>query len=212
MDDHPMVRVGLREALTDNGIVVVGEAGSVSEALSRILPLKPDIVLMDIDLPDGNGIDVCEELAPQDRSIKYIVLSAYTTDESAVVAIHAGAVGCLLKDVSSTGLVASLRAVASGGALFGPSVAAALLGRVCDSVEPLDPRLVDLTERELEVLRLLGKGRSNREIARTLFLAEKTVRNYVSNLLQKLGLHQRTEAALLAASLEHKRGLPTQPQ
>ena len=202
VDDHPLVRMGLREALARSGVQSAGEAASAAEAMAKILPSKPDVVIIDIELPDGNGIDVCAALVPQDPTIKYVVLSAFTSEELALAAIQAGAMGCLLKDISSADLVAGLRAVASGGALFGASVAGHLLNRIQSGEAPVDPRIADLTVREREILRLLGQGRSNREIARTLYLADKTVRNYVSGMLQKLGMSQRTEAALLAAELQ----------
>lgn len=203
VDDHPMVRRGLSEALTERGLLVAGECDSVHAALERILRLKPHVVLLDLDLPDGSGLDICGQLAPWDADVRFIVLSAHVNDETVVKAIDAGAMGCVLKDISADDLVASIRTVAAGGALFGPSVAASVLRRFREgpSETSSDVRLRVLNNRERDVLTALGQGQTNSEIAESLFLAEKTVRNYVSSLLQKLEMSGRVEAALYAAEL-----------
>ena len=202
VDDHEMVRLGLAEVCRAGGLEVAGEAATAAEALERIVALKPDVVLLDVVLPDGDGIEICRQLVPQDPSIKYLMLTSYSSEKSAVAAIEAGAWGFLLKDVSGPELVASIRAVAAGGAMLAPAVAAGVLDRVRVDLHHTDPRIAELTAREREVLRLVGRGFSNREIAEELYLAEKTVRNYVWGVLQKLGMHQRTMAALLGAELE----------
>ena len=201
LDDHEVVRRGLCEMLERDGdIEVVGEAALVEEARRRIPATRPDVVVVDARLPDGSGIDICREVRQQDASIAVVVLTSYEDDEILFDAIEAGAAGFLLKQVRGTDLVDAVRKVAAGASLLDPSVTGAVLQRL-RSGPPLPPELEALTEREQRVLELIGQGLSNREIAEQMFLAEKTVKNYVTRILAKLDLKRRTQAAVLASRL-----------
>jgi two-component system response regulator DevR len=201
LDDHEVVRRGLADLLQAAGdIEVVGESGSAQEATRRIPALRPDVAVLDGRLPDGSGIDVCREVRAVDSSIKGLILTSYEDDEALFAAIMAGAAGYVLKQIRGTDLVDAIRRVAAGQSLLDPAVTQRVLERIRNGVE--QPReLAELTDREREILELVAEGLTNRDIAGRLFLAEKTVKNYVSSLLAKLGLERRTQAAVLATRL-----------
>jgi DNA-binding NarL/FixJ family response regulator len=198
LDDHEIVRRGLRELLEAEGdIEVVGESGSAEEAMRRIPALRPDVAILDGRLPDGSGIDVCREIRSVDPSIKALILTSYDDDEALFSAIMAGAAGYVLKQVRGNDLVDSVRRVAAGQSMLDPAVTTQVLERLRKGPET-DPALARLTEQELRILELIGEGMTNRQIAGAMFLAEKTVKNYVSSLLAKLNLQSRTQAAIFA--------------
>jgi DNA-binding NarL/FixJ family response regulator len=201
LDDHEVVRAGLREMLqTEGDIEVVGESGSAVEAAHRIPALRPDVAVLDARLPDGNGIDVCREVRSVDPTIKGLILTSYEDDEALFAAIMAGASGYVLKQIRGTDLVDAVRRVASGQSMLDPAVTQRVLERIRHGVE--EPQeLKSLTEQERRILVYVAEGLTNREIAAKMFLAEKTVKNYVSSLLAKLGLERRTQAAVLATRL-----------
>jgi DNA-binding NarL/FixJ family response regulator len=199
LDDHEIVRLGLKDLLESDGdIEVIGESGSVSHALAQIPALRPQVAVLDGRLPDGSGIDVCREVRSRNPEIRALILTSFDDDEALFAAIMAGAAGYVLKQIRGSDLVDSVRRVAAGQSLLDPAVTARVLERVRKGPE-LDPALAPLTEQERRVLALIGEGMTNRQIAEAMFLAEKTVKNYVSSLLAKLGLQRRTQAALFAA-------------
>ncbi len=201
LDDHEVVRRGLRDLLESTGeIEVVGESGLAAEATSRIPALRPDVAILDGRLPDGSGVDVCRDVRSVDPTIRALILTSYDDDEALFAAILAGASGYVLKQVSSNDLIDTVRRVAAGQSLIDPALTARVLDRVRDGA-PQASELADLTDREREILSLIAEGMTNRQIGEKLFLAEKTVKNYVSSLLAKLGLERRTQAAVLAARL-----------
>ena len=203
LDDHEVVRRGLRDLLeAEDDLVVIGESGSAREA-ERIIPaLRPQVAVLDARLPDGSGIDVCRTIRSRDPSINALILTSYDDDQALFAAIMAGAAGYVLKQVRSNELVQAIRTVARGQSLLDPAVTAKVLERLrSGTAEPEE--FADLTEREKEILRLIAEGLTNRQIGQRLFIAEKTVKNYVSSLLAKLGLERRTQAAVLAAKLLH---------
>ncbi|MFU8849708.1 response regulator [Micromonospora sp. SL1-18] len=201
LDDHEVVRRGLADLLTSSGDVeVVGESGSAQEAARRIPALRPDVAILDARLPDGNGIDVCRDVRAVDSSIKGLILTSYEDDEALFAAIMAGAAGYVLKQIRGTDLVDAVRRVAAGQSLLDPAITTRVLERIRSGVE--QPReLKSLTEQERRILEYVAEGLTNREIAGKMFLAEKTVKNYVSSVLAKLGLERRTQAAVLATRL-----------
>jgi DNA-binding NarL/FixJ family response regulator len=201
LDDHEVVRRGLRDLLEAEGIEVVGEAGLAREAAARIPALRPDVCVLDARLPDGSGIDVCREVRSVDPTIRALILTSYDDDEALFAAIMAGAAGYVLKQIGGQDLVEAVRHVAAGGSLLDPSVTARVLERMRSGAPEQPDELRSLTEREREILTLIAEGLTNRQIGERLFLAEKTVKNNVSNLLAKLGLERRTQAAVLAAKL-----------
>jgi two-component system response regulator DevR len=207
LDDHELVRRGFADLLASVGdIEVVGEAGTVAEALARIPACRPDVAVLDARLPDGSGIDVCREVRSRYPQVRCLVLTSYDDDEALFEAVMAGASGYLLKQVRSSSLTEAIRAVAAGRSLLDPAVTGKLLERLRRPPHA-DGRLALLTDREREILGLIAEGLSNREIGERLFLAEKTVKNYVSSLLAKLNLQRRTQAAVLAAEIrraEHR--------
>jgi DNA-binding NarL/FixJ family response regulator len=201
LDDHEVVRRGLRELLESAGdIEVVGESGLAAEAAARIPALRPDVAILDGRLPDGSGIDVCRDVRSVDPSINALILTSYDDDDALFAAILAGASGYVLKQITGHDLLDTVRRVAAGQQLIDPALTARVLERV-RSGAPTQPELADLTDREREILGLIAEGLTNRQIGERLFLAEKTVKNYVSSLLAKLGLERRTQAAVLAARL-----------
>jgi two-component system, NarL family, response regulator DevR len=201
LDDHEVVRRGLRDLLEAEGIEVVGEAGLAREAAARIPALRPDVCVLDARLPDGSGIDVCREVRSVDPTIRALILTSYDDDEALFAAIMAGAAGYVLKQIGGQDLVEAVRHVAAGGSLLDPSVTARVLERMRTGAAEQPDELRSLTDREREILALIAEGLTNRQIGERLFLAEKTVKNNVSNLLAKLGLERRTQAAVLAAKL-----------
>lgn len=202
LDDHEIVRRGLRELLESEGdIEVVGESGLAQEATRRIPALRPDVAILDGRLPDGSGIDVCRDVRSQDPDIKALILTSYDDDEALFSAIMAGAAGYILKQVGGNDLVDTVRRVAAGQSMLDPAVTAQVLERVRTGPRA-DPVLDRLTAQEQRILELIGEGMTNRQIAETMYLAEKTIKNYVSSLLAKLGLESRTQAAIF--SLKHQ--------
>ena len=207
LDDHEVVRRGLRELLESTGeMEVVGEAGLAEEALRRIPATQPDVAVLDVRLPDGDGIEVCRDLRSKDPSLQCLMLTSYSDDEALFDAIMAGAAGYVLKQIRGTELVDAIKKVASGQSLLDPSLTAKVLERLRTGGAE-DKKLEALTDQERRILELLAEGLTNREIAERMYLAEKTVKNYVSNLLAKMGMQRRTEAAVYAARLSerHKR-------
>ncbi len=201
LDDHDVVREGLRFLLErQDDIEVVGEAATAAEATARIPALKPDVAVLDARLPDGSGIEVCRAVRSIDPSIRALILTSYDDDEALFAAIMAGASGYVLKEIRSSDLVTAVRQVAAGNSLIDPALTAKVLERVRNG--PVSaPELAELTEQELKLLALIAEGLTNRQIGERMFLAEKTVKNYVSSILAKLGVERRTQAAVLAAKL-----------
>jgi DNA-binding NarL/FixJ family response regulator len=205
LDDHEVVRRGVRELLeAQEDFEVVGEAATAEEGLSRIPPTQPDVAIVDMRLPDGNGVEVCRDVRSRDSRIQCLILTSFADDEALFDAIMAGAAGYLLKQIKGTDLVDAIRRVASGQSLLDPEITARVLERLRKGPEE-DERLARLTEQERKILDLIAEGLTNRQIAERIFLAEKTVKNYVSNLLAKLGMERRTEAAVFAARLQDKK-------
>jgi two-component system, NarL family, response regulator DevR len=198
LDDHEIVRRGIKELLESEGdIVVVGESGLAEEAARRIPALRPDVAVLDGRLPDGSGIDVCREIRSRDPGIAALILTSYDDDEALFSAIMAGAAGYILKQVRGTDFIDTVRRVAAGQSMLDPAVTAQVLDRLRTGPKT-DPSLAQLTAQEHRILELIADGKTNRQIAGTLFLAEKTVKNYVSSMLSKLGLESRTQAAIFA--------------
>jgi DNA-binding NarL/FixJ family response regulator len=201
LDDHEVVRQGLRAMLEASGRVeVIGESASAEEAASRIPALKPDVAVLDARLPDGSGIEVCRQIRSVDPSLQALILTSYDDDEALFSAIMAGAAGYVLKDVRGSDLLDAIDRVARGQSLIDPALMQRVLDRVRNGPH-VAPELEGLTEQELKLLSLIAEGLTNRQISEQMFLAEKTVKNYVSNLLAKLGLERRTQAAVLATRL-----------
>ncbi len=204
LDDHEVVRHGLRDLLEREGdIEVVGESGSAVDAQHRIPALRPDVAVLDARLPDGSGIDVCREIRSVDPSIHALILTSFEDDEALFSAIMAGAAGYVLKQIRGTDLVDAVRRVAAGQSMLDPAVTQRVLERIRRGPEQPD-ELRALTEQERRILALVAEGLTNREIAQRMFLSEKTVKNYVSSLLAKLGMERRTQAAVLASKLLNK--------
>ena len=204
LDDHEIVRAGLRSLLeTEVDFVLVGEAGTAREALDRIPPTRPDVAILDVRLPDGSGIEVCREIRSSSPEIACVMLTSYADDEALFAAIMAGAAGYVLKQVGATSLVDDIRRVAAGESLLDPALTERVLERLQDQSDE-DPLLANLTPQERRILDLVADGQTNRQIAGTLFLAEKTVKNYVSNLLAKLGMQRRTQAASYATRIAER--------
>ena len=198
LDDHEVVRRGIKDLLEGEGdIVVVGESGLAQEAARRIPALRPDVAILDGRLPDGTGIDVCREIRSQDPTINALILTSYDDDDALFSAIMAGASGYVLKQIRGTDLIDTVRRVAAGQSMLDPAVTAQVLDRLRSGPKS-DPALDQLTAQELKILELIAQGMTNRQIAGSLFLAEKTVKNYVSSMLAKLNLESRTQAAIFA--------------
>ena len=198
LDDHEIVRRGLKELLESEGdIEVVGESGLAQEAARRIPALRPDVAVLDGRLPDGSGIDVCRDVRSQHPEIKALILTSYDDDDALFAAIMAGAAGYVLKQVRGNDLIETVRRVAAGQSTLDPAVTAQVLDRLRKGPEE-DPALASLTDQEKRILELIGEGMTNRQIGEAMFLAEKTVKNYVSTMLSKLGLERRTQAAVFA--------------
>jgi DNA-binding NarL/FixJ family response regulator len=201
LDDHEIVRRGVRDLLdTEPGITVIGEAGTAATALARIPALKPDVAVLDIRLPDGDGVTVCRDLRSKMPQLACLMLTSFSDDEALVDAIMAGAAGYVLKQIRGTDLVGAIRTIASGQSLLDPQAAATVMRRLRDQATATDP-LAALTDQERRILALIGEGLTNRQIGDRLFLAEKTVKNYVSALFAKLGMQRRAQAAAYAARI-----------
>lgn len=204
LDDHEVVRRGLKDLLEqEDDIEVVGESGLAQDAAARIPLIKPNVAVLDARLPDGSGIEVCRDVRSADPSIAVIILTSYDDDDALFAAIMAGAAGYVLKQVRGTDLVEAVRRVAGGQSLLDPAVTQRVLRRIREG-QPADDPLESLTKQERRILDLIGEGLTNRQIATEMFLAEKTVKNYVTQLLSKLGLERRTQAAVLVARHDEK--------
>ncbi len=202
VDDHEVVRQGVRSLIDASGdLVVVGEADSVETGLARVLAVQPDVAILDVRLPDGNGVELCREIRSRLPQVACLMLTSYSDDEALFEAIIAGAAGYVLKQVRGGELIDAIRRVARGEHLLDPAVTGRVMKRL-SSPSPDDARLASLTAREREVLDLIGQGMTNRQIGERMFLAEKTVKNYVSGLLAKMGMERRTEAAVFVARRE----------
>ncbi|ETW25354.1 LuxR family transcriptional regulator [Mycobacterium gastri 'Wayne'] len=205
VDDHEVVRRGLIDLLdADPHLEVVGEAGSVGEAMARIPAANPDVAVLDVRLPDGNGIELCRDLLSRMPELRCLILTSYTSDEAMLDAILAGASGYVVKDIKGMELARAVKEVGAGRSLLDNRAAAALMSKLRGGVEKPDP-LSGLTEQERTLLGLLSEGLTNKQIADRMFLAEKTVKNYVSRLLAKLGMERRTQAAVFATQLQRSR-------
>ena len=206
LDDHEIVRRGVKELLESEGdLEVVGEAGTAAEALARIPPTRPDVAVLDVRLPDGDGVQVCRAIRSAHPEIHCLMLTSFADDEALFQAIMAGASGYVLKQIKGADVVDAVRSVAAGRSLLDPSVTARVVERLRNGQEE-DELLARLSPQERNILRLIADGLTNRQIAEQVHLAEKTVKNYVSNLLSKLGMERRTQAAVYAARLGSQRG------
>jgi two-component system response regulator DevR len=204
LDDHEVVRTGLRALLeAGDDITVVGEAGTVADALSRIPAVRPDVAILDVRLPDGSGVEVCREVRSADPDIVCVMLTSYADDEALIASIMAGAAGYVLKQIGSIDLLDTIRRAGAGQSLLDPTLTVRVLDRLREG-PAVDPRLAGLTPQERRILDLIAEGKTNRQIAEEMYLAEKTVKNYVSNLLAKLGMERRTQAATFAARLNER--------
>lgn len=204
LDDHELVRRGLHDLLSaEDDVQIVGESGSAVQAIEEIVELVPDVAVLDGRLPDGSGIEVCREVRARNDSIRALILTSYDDDQALFAAIMAGADGYVLKQIAGTDLIDGIRSIAAGRSLLDPS----LVARVMDRLRRGDPeadKLALLTDQERRILELIAEGLTNRQIGEAMFLAEKTVKNYVSSVLAKLGLERRTQAAVLGAKLFDK--------
>jgi DNA-binding NarL/FixJ family response regulator len=213
LDDHEVVRRGVRELIEAESageIVVAGEAGTAEEALARLPSARADVAVLDVRLPDGDGVEVCREIRSRHPDVRCLMLTSFADDEALFDSIMAGAAGYVLKQVRGADLVDSIRRVAAGQSLLDPSVTARVLDRVRRGPDD-ETGAVHLTDQERRILDLLAEGLTNRQIGERMFLAEKTIKNYVSNLLMKLGMHRRTEAAVYAARLAQRREAARRP-
>jgi len=199
LDDHEIVRRGVRDLINaEAGITVIGEAATAASALARIPALKPDVAVLDIRLPDGDGVTVCREIRSKMPQVACLMLTSFSDDDALFDAIMAGAAGYVLKQIRGTDLIGAIRTIASGQSLLDPQAAATVMRRIRDQATATDP-LAALTDQERRILALIGEGLTNRQIGDRLFLAEKTVKNYVSALFAKLGMQRRAQAAAYAA-------------
>jgi DNA-binding NarL/FixJ family response regulator len=205
LDDHEVVRRGVRDLLeAEDDIEVVGEAGTAADALIDIPIRRPDVAVLDVRLPDGDGVQVCRDIRSALPDVQCLMFTSFSDDEALFDAIMAGAAGYILKQIRGSDLIDGVRRVAAGQSLLDPAVTQRVLERLRTGPEP-DPKLAQLTEQERRILELVAEGLTNRQIAERMFLAEKTVKNYVSNLLTKLGMQRRTQAAVYAARLSVQR-------
>lgn len=204
VDDHEVVRRGVADLLeADSELTVVGEASTVSQAMARIPALKPHVAVLDVRLPDGNGVELCRDLRSAMPELNCLMLTSFTDEQAMLDAILAGAGGYVIKDIKGMDLVEAVREVASGRSLLDNRAAAALMSKLREESTEQGP-LAALTERERTLLELIGEGLTNRQISERMFLAEKTVKNYVSRLLTKLGMERRTQVAVLATKLRER--------
>ncbi|MEV4238814.1 MULTISPECIES: response regulator transcription factor [unclassified Nocardia] len=205
VDDHEIVRRGIGDLIAlESDLEVVGEAGTFAQALARIPALRPDVAVLDVRLPDGNGIELCRELLSADSAPRCLILTSFTDEQAMLNAILAGASGYVVKDITTLELIDAIREVGAGKSLLDNRAAAALMAKLRAEAEAKTGPLASLTEQERALLSLLGEGLTNRQIASRMFLAEKTVKNYVSRLLTKLGVERRTQAAVLASKLNQQ--------
>ncbi|MET9624716.1 response regulator transcription factor [Streptomyces sp. NPDC006464] len=208
VDDHEVVRRGLRDLLgAEADLAVVGEAATAGQALARGPALRPDVAILDVRLPDGDGVSVCRELRSRMPELACLMLTSFDDEEALLDAIMAGAAGYVLKQIKGSDLVAAVRTVATGQSMLDPATTARLMHSLRDpepAGPPEDQRLAVLTERERDVLELIGEGLTNRRIAERLYLSEKTVKNHISRLLGKLGVERRVQAAVIAAQVRER--------
>jgi DNA-binding NarL/FixJ family response regulator len=201
LDDHEIVRRGVKDMLeAEPDIVVIGEAGTAESALARIPALRPDVAVLDVRLPDGDGVSVCREIRSRMPEVACLMLTSFGDDEALFDAIMAGAAGYVLKQIRGTDLIGAVRTVASGESMLDPEAASKVMARMRDQATKTDP-LAGLTPQERKILELIGEGLTNRQIGERMFLAEKTVKNYVSALFAKLGMERRTQAAAYASRI-----------
>jgi two-component system, NarL family, response regulator DevR len=206
VDDHEIVRRGVADLFDDEpDLEVVGEAATVAEALARIPTVPVDVAVLDVRMPDGNGVELCRDLRSQLPELRCLILTSYSDDEALLNAIMAGASGFVLKQVVGHDLITAVRKVGAGESLLDSKTTAALMKRIRTGKPDGGGPLAGLTEQERAVFDLVGEGMTNRQIAERLYLAEKTVKNYVSHILAKLGMQRRTQAAVLAAELKNRR-------
>jgi DNA-binding NarL/FixJ family response regulator len=206
LDDHELVRRGFAAILTsEEGFEVVGEAGTAAEAIARIPAAQVDVAVLDVRLPDGDGVDVCREVLSQCPEVRCLLVTSFSDDEALFASVMAGASGYLLKTASASELIDAVHKVGGGGSLLDPTLTTSLLERLRRGPFKEDERIASLSKQERKILELVADGLTNRQIAEQVFLAEATVKNYVSNILSKLGLKRRTQAAILANELRHKR-------
>ncbi|WP_243795327.1 response regulator transcription factor [Saccharopolyspora gloriosae] len=206
VDDHEVIRRGVAALVrSDSELELIGEAASAAEALALVPRHQPDVAVLDVRLPDGNGVELCRELRSQHPELRCLMLTSFDDHEALLDAILAGAAGFVLKGVVSEELLNALRTIGSGGSLLSPKKTEAMLSWLRREQERADP-LRELTAREREVLELIGEGLTNREISKRMYLAEKTIKNYVSQMLAKLAMRHRSEAAVLATELRLDRG------
>jgi two-component system, NarL family, response regulator DevR len=207
VDDHEVVRRGLIDLLSaDPELEVVGEAGSVGQALARIPAVQPDVAVLDVRLPDGNGIELCRDLLSRLPDLRCLMLTSFTSDEAMLDAILAGASGYVVKDIKGMELAQAIKDVGAGRSLLDNRAAAALMAKLRGADDRAPDPLSGLSDQERVLLDLLGEGLTNKQIAARMFLAEKTVKNYVSRLLAKLGMERRTQAAVFISKLDRSRG------
>ncbi|MEW9531752.1 response regulator [Microbispora sp. NPDC049125] len=205
LDDHEVVRRGVAALLdSEDDIDVIGEAGTAESAIARIPALRPDVAVLDVRLPDGDGVQVCREVRSRVPGLACLMLTSFADDDALFQAVMAGASGYVLKQIHGSDLIGAVRTVAAGQSLLDPQTTATMLQRLRDQAAYKDP-LAALTDQERHILELIGEGLTNREIGTRMFLAEKTVKNYVSSLLSKLSMHRRTQAAAFAARLKAER-------
>ena len=201
VDDHEVVRRGVTALLeAESDIAVVGEAGTAEQSLARVAAVRPDVAVLDVRLPDGSGVEVCREIRSRHPEVACLMLTSFADDEALLHAVMAGAAGYVLKQIHGSDLVGAVRTVASGASLLDPRSTARLLERMRGESRRADP-LEALTAQERQIVELIGDGLTNREIGKRLYLAEKTIKNHVSNLLAKLGMKRRTQVAVLATEL-----------
>ncbi|MFF7534788.1 response regulator [Streptomyces bobili] len=205
LDDHEVVRRGVHDLLDDEpDITVVGEAANAAQALARVPALRPQVAVLDVRLPDGDGVTVCRELRSQMPDLACLMLTSFDDEEALLDSIMAGASGYVLKQIQGSDLVSAVRTVAAGQSLLDPSATAKLMARLRQGQEPEPDALPGLTEREREILALIGEGLTNRQIGQRLYLAEKTVKNHISRLLAKLGVERRIQAAVIATQAQDR--------
>ncbi|MFJ1706642.1 response regulator [Kitasatospora sp. NPDC088346] len=214
LDDHEVVRRGVHDLLdAESDLTVVGEAGTVEQAIARVPALRPDVAILDMRLPDGDGVTVCRELRSRMPDLACLILTSFDDEEALLDSIMAGASGYVLKQISGTDLVSAVRTVASGQSMLDPGATTRLMARLRgDAAVAQAPAFPELTDREREILALIGEGLTNRQIGERLYLAEKTVKNHISRLLAKLGVERRVQAAVIAtqatAARDHAAGHP----
>ncbi|WP_155335792.1 response regulator [Acrocarpospora corrugata] len=208
VDDHEVVRRGVAALLeAEDDIEIVGEAGTAESAIARITALRPDVAVLDVRLPDGDGVGVCREVRSRIPELACLMLTSYADDDALFDAVMAGAAGYVLKQIHGSDLVGAVRTIAAGHSLLDPQTTATMLQRLRDRAARKDP-LAALSDQERQILDLIGEGLTNRQIGQRLFLAEKTVKNYVSNLLSKLSMERRTQAAAMVARMKAERHRP----